>query len=39
MSDPKIENEAELIYDSILENEEDVETFDTHCAPRKKLRS
>lgn len=38
--DPKIENEVQLNSDSILENEEDIKTFETHHSPpRKKLRS
>ncbi|XP_050066428.1 E3 SUMO-protein ligase ZBED1-like [Aphis gossypii] len=38
--DPKIETEVQLNSDSILENEEDIETFETqHSPPRKKLRS
>ncbi|KAE9535950.1 hypothetical protein AGLY_007851 [Aphis glycines] len=38
--DPKIETEVQLNYDSILENEEDIKTFETqHSPPRKKLRS
>jgi hypothetical protein len=32
--DPKIENEEELISESILENEDN---FETHSSPRKKL--
>jgi len=36
ISDPEIGNEVGLISDSILENEEDIET---HSPPRKKFRS